>query len=68
MMVFNLKLVQTGLFNTMFSNVVYFLFSLSPEQYPKEFSDLFHALDVWHKSVKLSKKLNKVKTKIYSHD
>lgn len=30
------------------------------EKYPNEFSDLFHALDVWHKSVKLTKKLAKV--------
>jgi hypothetical protein len=31
-----------------------------PEKYPKEFGNLFHALDVWHKSIKLSKKLAKV--------
>ena len=36
------------------------LFLCSPEKHPKEFGDLFHALDVWHKSVKLSKKLAQV--------
>ena len=36
------------------------IFLSSPEKHPKEFGNLFHALDVWHKSVKLSKKLAKV--------
>ncbi len=30
------------------------------EKYPKEFGDLFHALNIWHKSVKLTMKLSKV--------
>ena len=29
-------------------------------KYPNEFGNLFHALDIWHKSVKLTKKLSKV--------
>jgi len=31
------------------------------DKYPEEFGGLFHALDIWHKSVKLAKKLGKVK-------
>ena len=30
------------------------------DKYPNEFGNLFHALDIWHKSVKLTKKLSKV--------
>ncbi|CAB4006208.1 Hypothetical predicted protein, partial [Paramuricea clavata] len=29
------------------------------DKYPNEFGNLFHALDIWHKSVKLTKKLSK---------
>jgi hypothetical protein len=36
------------------------VFYVLPDKYPSEFFDLFHALDVWHKSVKLAKKLAKV--------
>ena len=31
------------------------------DKYPNEFSHVFHALDIWYKSVKLAKKLVKVK-------
>jgi capsule polysaccharide modification protein KpsS len=42
--------------------LIYFILNLSfshlfPEKYRHAFSHLFHALDVWHKSVKLTKKL-----------
>ena len=30
------------------------------EKYPDHFSDLFYALDIWHKTIKLTKKLAKV--------
>jgi hypothetical protein len=30
------------------------------DKYPNEFGNLFHVLDIWHKSVKLTKKLSKV--------
>jgi hypothetical protein len=36
------------------------------EKYPEHFQDLFIALDIWHKSVKLTKKLSKVKLLIMS--
>ncbi|CAB4025600.1 Hypothetical predicted protein [Paramuricea clavata] len=29
------------------------------DKYPNEFGNLFHALDIWHKSVKLTKRLSK---------
>lgn len=29
-------------------------------EYPTEFFDLYHALDIWHKSVKITKKLTEV--------
>lgn len=41
-----------------FSYTYVYLYLL--EKYPNEFSNLYHALDRWHKSVKLSKKLAKV--------
>ncbi len=41
-------------------NKEYSLLAFFIEKYPKEFGDLFHALDIWHKSVKLTKKLSKV--------
>ena len=30
------------------------------DKYPDEYGSLFHSLDIWHKSVKLTKKLTKV--------
>ena len=36
------------------------LFVYLVEKYPDHFSDLFHALDIWHKTIKLTKKLAKV--------
>jgi predicted membrane channel-forming protein YqfA (hemolysin III family) len=36
------------------------VFYVLPDKYPSKFFDLFHTLDVWHKSVKLAKKLAKV--------
>ena len=30
------------------------------DKYPNESSEMFHALDIWHMSVKLTKKLAKV--------
>ena len=37
------------------------LFVYLVEKYPDHFSDLFHALDIWHKTIKLTKKLAKVR-------
>ena len=38
----------------------YYVSSFCSEKYPEEFSGMFHALDMWHKSVKLAKKLGEV--------
>ncbi|CAB4011163.1 Hypothetical predicted protein [Paramuricea clavata] len=38
---------------------MYYVFFNLPEKHPKEFGNHFHALDVWHKSIKLLKKLAK---------
>ena len=41
-------------------------FLLFTAKYPNEFGNLFHALDIWHKSVKLTKKLAKVTRTYYT--
>ena len=35
----------------------------SLQKHPEKFGEIFHALDVWQKSIKLSKKL----AKVYNH-
>ena len=35
------------------------------DKYPDEYGSLFHLLDIWHKSVKLTKKLTKVNVSTY---
>jgi hypothetical protein len=40
--------------------IVMFYFFL--EKYPDHFAGLFHALDIWLKTIKLTKKLAKVST------
>ena len=42
-------------------SVLILMFICFEDKYPKEYGVLFHSLDIWHKSVKLTKKLTKVK-------